>query len=69
MTKWKVYFEIYGKHLVTEIECSTPHQAQEVVKSKLKFIKCEEVKPPPQKGKGDKEIMDSFKEIFGNVFS
>lgn len=39
MKNYKIYFEIYGKKMKTVIKANSEHEAKELVKNKIKFIK------------------------------
>lgn len=59
--KIKVYFEIFGKKMVTEVEADNQDYAKAAVKNKIIFHKFEEVKEqksPPS------NPMDLFNDIF-----
>lgn len=52
--KYKVYFEIYGKKMQTEIFAENEQKAKEIVKSKIIFHKIEKQKT------ADTDFMDLF---------
>lgn len=41
MRNYKVYFEIYGKKMITTVLAETPDKAKTIVISKLKIVKVE----------------------------
>ena len=43
MYKFKVYFEIFGKKMKTEIHANNPMHAEEKVIERLKIIKVEKI--------------------------
>lgn len=55
MKKFKVYFELYGKKMVSTVEADTEAEARAEIRYRIKFHKVEEVK----------EIPDFLKDIFG----
>jgi hypothetical protein len=61
MKGWRVYFEFYGRQLVTEVDARNEHEAKERVKERIVFLKVKELPdhplptpPTPLKG-GNKE--------------
>ena len=57
----KVYFELFGKKMVTEVDTRDPAIAKEVIKSKIIFHKLEQTPIPPKK-----DIFNDFDELFGS---
>lgn len=52
MKKFKVYFELYGKKMVSTIEADTEADARAEIRYRIKFHKVEEVKEVPEFFKG-----------------
>jgi len=55
MKGWRVYFEFYGRQMVTEVDARNEHEAKERVKERIVFLKVKELPdhplPPPKEGK------------------
>lgn len=51
--KYTVYFEIYGKHMKTDVEATTATQAAQIVRDKLRIIRVED------------ETVEQLKSMFG----
>lgn len=45
MKRYKIYFEIYGKKMQTTITAKNEHDAMDLVKNEIKFIKVFETSP------------------------
>ena len=43
MKAFRVYFEFYGRQMVTEVEARNEHEAKERVKERISFLKIKEV--------------------------
>ena len=43
MKGYRVYFEFYGRQMVTEVEARNEHEAKERVKERITFLKVKEV--------------------------
>ena len=65
MKTYKLYFEFFGKKLCTEIDAFSLEDAQEEVKTRIEFTKCEEIKQPNNKSDmfGD-DALNYLKDIF-----
>ena len=56
MSKYKVYFEIFGKKMVTVVEANSMTEAQEAVRNKIIFHKTQIEEP---------DIVSELMKIFG----
>lgn len=69
MSKYKIYFEIYKKKMVAEIDADSEYNAKEQIMDKIIFHKIECTKfEPKEKSNLDfnnNEMFDSLKNIFG----
>ena len=53
--KYKVYFEIFGKKMMTEVKAISPEAAKKIIRNKIIFHKIKE----------EEDILDHLKNIFG----
>lgn len=60
MKKYKVYFELFGKKMVTEVSALEADRAKEIVKNKIVFHKVE----PIMNNDDKKRVQDFFNGIF-----
>lgn len=60
MKKYKVYFEIYGKKLVTEVSALSEDRAKQIIKDKIIFHKV-----VPESKEEFPDAVDFLKNIFG----
>lgn len=63
MKKYRVYFELYGKKLVTEVSALSEERAKQIIKDKIVFHKVEDLSNPPTDPFGDD--VDFLKDMFG----
>lgn len=54
--KFKVYFDVYGRKMMTTVEADTAAQAAQKVRDKLKIDKVDPI--------GEPDLPDVFKQIF-----
>ena len=66
MREYKIFFEIFGKKLVTTVTASSPLQAKAMVREAINFYKVEDITPTPDsiRGFSDKDISDFFGGMF-----
>lgn len=57
--KYKVWFEIYGKKMLAEVEANNPGDAKATIKSKIQFHKIEKIE----------ELRDNVVENLMNMFN
>ena len=60
--KYKVYFELFGKKMQTEIYAKSEIHAKEIIECKIIFHKIEEVKEPVP---SDESMLNTLKDLFG----
>lgn len=60
--KYKVYFELFGKKMQTEVYAKSEIQAREIIECKIIFHKIEEVIEPKI---NDNSMFNSLKDLFG----
>lgn len=54
--KYKVYFEIFGKKMRTEVSANCPDSAKKAIRNKIIFYKVEEQ---------EDEVLSRLKDMFG----
>jgi hypothetical protein len=65
MAQYKVYFEIYGKKMVTTVEADSIEQAKYTVLCNVRFLKVESIHIP----KNDIDLPEGWNDIFGGIFN
>ena len=58
MKHFEIYFEIYGKKMKTTVHAQSKHEAMNLVRNKINFVK---IKP---KFEND-DVVNNLKDIFG----
>lgn len=65
MAQYKVYFEIYGKKMVTTVESDSIEQAKYTVLCNIRFPKVESINVPRE----DIDLPEGWNDIFGGIFN
>jgi len=57
MKKYKIYFEVFGKKMQTEVFASSQKHAKKIIREKIKFHKIKEISLDPD--------LEYLKKMFG----